>query len=513
MRAWAVDLAGNPPARAEPAARARRARSRERSATAARRSRAERRRRRPAAAGLRAGDARGPRVARQSATPRPPAAATAAVRRRRSTRRVVRARLGRAALASRAPIAARPSLSTAMPLVAQAVAAAVADREQPFVAETPRAPPTRSRRSIASHARERLRPAAWLDAVARALATVTPLAAVPALGPGAEPGGRPAAALHRGRVAARPRRPLRRHPGPRHAGDHGHAAATAYAAAASRLDLGYGASSERHLAPPKTSQVQAELHGMFDDGDRLDRPGRPPAAARRGAARERHVPRPRRRRHRRPARPDRRSRASGSRRSPARRRPTRSRCRCSGPATRRHPGRATTSRRASTSSTTRPTSCSRTCPTRSRAASRSCSRRPASTARSRSRSAPRGSPPRYPGNWPEVSRSGWCSTAPTSSAGKVDGRVITISLPAGDVQRFRLASSLDRDRARPVRALAQPAAVGAATTGRRRGGGRRLAVGADPVRGRDARPRRPPPARGAASDELMPVAHRRARRA
>ncbi|MFE2165447.1 hypothetical protein ACFXB3_10310 [Streptomyces sp. NPDC059447] len=30
------------------------------------------------------------------------------------------------------------------------------------------------------------------------------------------------------------------------------------------LDLRYHATSERHLAPPKTSQIQAELHGMFD---------------------------------------------------------------------------------------------------------------------------------------------------------------------------------------------------------------------------------------------------------
>lgn len=39
-----------------------------------------------------------------------------------------------------------------------------------------------------------------------------------------------------------------------------------YAAVAGALvaDLGYAAVSERHLAPPKTSQVQAEQHGMFD---------------------------------------------------------------------------------------------------------------------------------------------------------------------------------------------------------------------------------------------------------
>jgi hypothetical protein len=32
------------------------------------------------------------------------------------------------------------------------------------------------------------------------------------------------------------------------------------------LDLGYFGESSRHLAPPKTSQIQAELHGMFDAG-------------------------------------------------------------------------------------------------------------------------------------------------------------------------------------------------------------------------------------------------------
>ncbi|QSX75884.1 hypothetical protein HIV01_005080 [Lysobacter arenosi] len=41
---------------------------------------------------------------------------------------------------------------------------------------------------------------------------------------------------------------------------------TTYAATAAAVisDIGYGATSERHLAPPKISQVQAELHGMFD---------------------------------------------------------------------------------------------------------------------------------------------------------------------------------------------------------------------------------------------------------
>ena len=29
-------------------------------------------------------------------------------------------------------------------------------------------------------------------------------------------------------------------------------------------NAGYGAESERHLAPPKASQMQAELHGKFD---------------------------------------------------------------------------------------------------------------------------------------------------------------------------------------------------------------------------------------------------------
>jgi hypothetical protein len=41
---------------------------------------------------------------------------------------------------------------------------------------------------------------------------------------------------------------------------------TSYAAAAGAVisDIGYGATSERHLAPPKISQLQAELHGRFD---------------------------------------------------------------------------------------------------------------------------------------------------------------------------------------------------------------------------------------------------------
>ncbi len=41
-------------------------------------------------------------------------------------------------------------------------------------------------------------------------------------------------------------------------------AAYAEAAAAAIADIGYQSTSERHLAPPKISQMQAELHGMFD---------------------------------------------------------------------------------------------------------------------------------------------------------------------------------------------------------------------------------------------------------
>src|SRR4029453_817219 len=51
---------------------------------------------------------------------------------------------------------------------------------------------------------------------------------------------------------------------------------------------------------------------------------------------------------------------------------------------------------------------------------------------------------RHPGKWPEIEP---CRLVLGGGelAGKVAGRVITVSLSPGDVQRFRLASSLERN--------------------------------------------------------------------
>ncbi|NIR35677.1 MAG: hypothetical protein GWN07_06660, partial [Actinobacteria bacterium] len=47
----------------------------------------------------------------------------------------------------------------------------------------------------------------------------------------------------------------------------------AYAAGVS-AELRYRATSERHLAPPKTSQSESELHGAFDDAIGTSDPAR-----------------------------------------------------------------------------------------------------------------------------------------------------------------------------------------------------------------------------------------------
>ena len=51
---------------------------------------------------------------------------------------------------------------------------------------------------------------------------------------------------------------------------------------------------------------------------------------------------------------------------------------------------------------------------------------------------------RYSGDWPEIEPFRLALVGAEQLFGKVAGRVITVALPPGDVQRFRLASSLDR---------------------------------------------------------------------
>ncbi len=67
------------------------------------------------------------------------------------------------------------------------------------------------------------------------------------------------------RVAAGARRPLRGDPGPRDARGH-RAASGGVRRRRCRGGSVVRGSARRHLAPPKTSQVQAELHGVFDPG-------------------------------------------------------------------------------------------------------------------------------------------------------------------------------------------------------------------------------------------------------
>jgi hypothetical protein len=51
---------------------------------------------------------------------------------------------------------------------------------------------------------------------------------------------------------------------------------------------------------------------------------------------------------------------------------------------------------------------------------------------------------RYPGDWPELQPFRLALEGSDVLSGELDGHVLRIALPAGDVQRFRLASSLDR---------------------------------------------------------------------
>ena len=80
-----------------------------------------------------------------------------------------------------------------------------------------------------------------------------------------------------------------------------------------------------------------------------------------------------------------------------------------------------------------------------REASRSCSRRPAGTGPSGTRSVSRASPPVTAASGRHGEPFRLVLGGAAELQGRLDGRVLRIDLPPGDQQRFRLASSLDRD--------------------------------------------------------------------
>jgi hypothetical protein len=151
-------------------------------------------------------------------------------------------------------------------LVERSLAAAVADAGQPFVAETAARSAETLAPLLATHlAAEPV--GGWARAVASGLETVTPLRPFLRWDPVPSPAVVPLRRYTEGESI----RVLVVRSGV--AQDPGTLAITVtppkdFAASVELshpgLDIGYLAVSERHLAPPKTSQVQAELHGMFD---------------------------------------------------------------------------------------------------------------------------------------------------------------------------------------------------------------------------------------------------------
>ena len=362
--------------------------------------------------------------------------------------RIVLGRL-RTRVPRRSPVRAhgrRPPSDRAS-LVARAFGDAVVDEAQPFIADTAvRDPDLLARGDLP----------AWLVGIEplKLLDVVTPLRPFLRWDPVQPPAIVTRHRFTRGRVAAPARRALGRDAGSRHARDHGRAARRlcAPAHAASRLR----GASERHLAPPKTSQSRPsctarstrrsgrptprdhkkllavalrESGTLFDmDVPRLDNPSRArsrsraiasshdptvpasdaedAAAADRRGSRTRAVRRPRHRRARPalpagPPRPRGLARLPGGRPRPDHRLPVRNR--------------------------------GLHCPLPRRAG-------------------PSAGPFR-------LVLEGGAELLGASST----GACCTIGLPAGDVQRFRLASLARPRRPRPVRAVAQPAAGRSAT--------------------------------------------------
>jgi hypothetical protein len=170
---------------------------------------------------------------------------------------VVRARLG-ARVASRAPIAS--AAFDRHTTVTQAIAAAVADHAQPFVANTAALTADAVAPLIASQLGATLG-TGLADTLAQALATVTPQRPFLRWDPVPSPAVVPLRRYTEGESI----RVLVVRSGVTQDPDTLEITVTPPDGYAAPLgSYGYGAESERHLAPPKTSQVQAELHGMFD---------------------------------------------------------------------------------------------------------------------------------------------------------------------------------------------------------------------------------------------------------
>ncbi len=179
----------------------------------------------------------------------------------------LRARRAERAVGGDAP--PRQSFVNRSSLVAQAFARAVGDPRQPFVASTVAIRPEAVAPVVSSHLPHVPGPvaAAGIDLEA-ALATITPLRPFLRWDPVPSPAIVPLRRFTEGEslrvlvvrsgVAQDPATLALTVTPP---DEYAAAAAAAHPA----LDLGYGDVNERHLAPPKTSQFQAELHGAFDD--------------------------------------------------------------------------------------------------------------------------------------------------------------------------------------------------------------------------------------------------------
>jgi len=152
-------------------------------------------------------------------------------------------------------------------LVSRAIAGAVADTMQPFVADVALRRPRDLAALVGSQAAivGSVANESMADAVARARQTVTPLHPFLRWDPVPSPALVPRKRYTEGESL----RVLVIRSGvvqdPKSLAITVSAPATyAAQAAAAIADIGYGDTSERHLAPPKISQMQAELHGMFD---------------------------------------------------------------------------------------------------------------------------------------------------------------------------------------------------------------------------------------------------------
>ena len=422
-----------------------------------------------------------------------PARPAARARRPAHARRSRRSRSRRrAALAVQRAVA--PLLSANVPLVADtagwsAQSLAARDRRRPA---DPR--PARGHRPAARH-RHAAAPAA-------ALASRRPA------------GARPARAVHRGRVAAPPRRAQRRHDGPR-------PRARRHDRADRRRDVGGGGERraprararipERLRAPRRAAEGQPARGRAAGPLRRRDEPGRrpgraPPRGARR-AARGRLVPRPHAPEHR-PRRPGRRGRRArrAARRPDRLARPVQG---ARGPRARRgagsRPVRHPRGRGA------------RCVPYLPDPMVRGVSMVFPDAGRDRPLRPPisiEGTTADYlaPERWPEVAPYRIVFEPGRPLGADVDGRTINVSLPPADMLRVRLSSSLRPRQGRPVRLLARAARGDPQRPGPARGRRRRLAVGADPERGARLRPRRAQAARGRALPDARPAPRRRRHR-